>query len=116
MIVHRSTPLNGNVWRKRSRVERACSLHSRGTLLPLGDLLQLTLDSASASEGAAVHLIERIIGRVEHEAARNADGNADCPVVKLDYKSLVNHDDSTPGERTSARERTRASQLACLPI
>jgi hypothetical protein len=73
-----------------------------------GHPFQVTLDSACAWKQLAIHLIEIIVGCVEHETAGDADGNADRSAVVLDSKAL--HDDWT---LLSASSRTRVSRRAC---
>jgi len=52
---------------------------------------QLPLDRPGAAEHASVHLPETVVGGVEHEAAGDADGDADRAAVELDCKSLGDH-------------------------
>src|SRR5437764_15141270 len=96
--------------------EREASLKpSAGSLLPRGNSPQFSLDGAGAAEQPAVHLIEAIVGCVEHEAAGNADSYADRAAVELDCKTLGNHEDSTPGEHRQAA-RVGAAQVSDLLV
>src|SRR4051794_17736494 len=72
----------------------------RAIVLPflLVDRLQLALDRARSAEQPSVHLIEALVGCVEHESARHADGNADGAPIELDRETLIGHY-SSPGEQ-----------------
>lgn len=64
--------------------ERSACLRCAYPALPPGNPPQLALDRAGAREQAAIHSIEMVIGRVEHEAARNSDRDADGATIELD--------------------------------
>ena len=61
-------------------------------LMPLGNPAQLPLDGAGTGEETAVHLIETVVRRPEHEAPRDADGDPDRAAIEFDRKSLRNQD------------------------
>jgi len=71
------------------------------SLMPFGNLAQLPLDGASTAEQAAVHLLETVVRRPEHEAARDADSDPDRAAIEFDRKSLRNQN-SAPGARLRA--------------
>src|SRR5690349_18235245 len=79
----------------RRRSGREGELSARDMAAPSAGLLfQRTLDRAGAAEQLPVHRVEPVVGCVEHESARHADGNADRAPVELDGKTLGNHLDS----------------------
>jgi len=78
-----STATSGERWHALNRTSRAPP--------PVGDLPDVPLDGAGPGEQPPIHLIEIIVGRVEHEAAGNADGNADGVAVVFNDKTLPSH-------------------------
>jgi hypothetical protein len=58
--------------------------------MPFGDPAQLPLDGPSTGEQATVHLVEAVVRRPEHEAARDADRDPDRAAIEFDRKSLRN--------------------------
>lgn len=67
-------------------------------LLAPGDFPELALNLAGSSKSTAIHLLERPVGRVEDETARQSNGDADGAAFQLDCKSLHAHSIS-PGEQ-----------------
>src|SRR5690242_10700774 len=55
------------------------------------DLFQLALERPGAREEAAVELVEGTARRKEHEAAGDADGDADRAAVEFDGETLAWH-------------------------
>jgi hypothetical protein len=92
-IVHGPTLINGmeKVAASGSGGQRGYPAELRCTPPTPCDLFQFPFDGPCAGKATAVHFVERIIGRIEHEAAWNADCNADRLSVELDDKSLADH-------------------------
>ena len=72
----------------------------------------MALDGAGARENTAIHFVEFIVRRVKHEAARNADGDADRAAIELNYKSLGHRTLLPASGRKGARERGLANRNA----
>ena len=72
-----------------------------------GHPFQVTLDNACAWKQLAIHLIEIIVGCVEHETAGDTHGDSDSAVVEFNRKSLGDHGDSSSQTRSFRRTRSR---------
>src|SRR5437868_6465910 len=107
--------ISGERWTTATvrRLGREGELRPRHTpALSLADFVQLALDCSSTAEHAPVHRLEPAVRCVEHEAARDADGDADRATVELDCETLGNHEDSAPGEQRHAHRGALPRMLA----
>ena len=75
-------PRSGRQWSRQRPLVRVV----------LGDSLQFPLDAAHPPKHAPAHLVETLVGSIEDEASADANGNADGAAIKLDCKSLCNHE------------------------
>jgi hypothetical protein len=74
-----------------------------------GDLPQLALERANATEQAPVDFSEIVTGRVEHEAARDPDCDADGTAVELDCETLCTHETLLLASGSKRARSTRRS-------